>query len=650
MKFGSQDHSYTGVSVPVSALRSKASCGIGEFSDLIKLGMWCKEIGLQVIQILPVNDTGFESSPYSALSAFALHPIYISLKKVPGSEKFEKEINQLNISYENKPRVQYKDVLKLKLEILNNIFNINKNTIVKNKEISNWIKNNLWIKPYAVFHQLKKKHNNYHWKFWSQLTDPQDKDITKYWNQNLEESYFYAWLQYHLEKQLKEASEKLDQLGIYLKGDIPIMMNEDSVDVWMYRSFFNLNITAGAPPDMYSEQGQNWNFPIFSWKELEADGFWWWKMRVKKAAEFYHAYRIDHVLGFFRIYGIPVSEQSGIMGYFIPSNCISKWRLAKLGFNKDRIKWLSQPHISAGEITKMAGNKSDYIKNTYLKQIKNEELYNLKPEYASEKVILELNEDQNIKNLLLGWHHDRTLLENEKGKYYRLWNYKNTTAYKSLNHKEKSLLNDQFKEIEKKSDKIWKTQGKKLLSILKKTTDMLICAEDLGVVPECVPAVLKELNILSLYIVRWAREYHKPKHPYIPVNKYHRLSVCTPSVHDTSTLRGWWDYEILDKEKKEFLKLIGFKDKIPPFYNPTLANNIVKYLLGTNSLLCIFQLQDLVTLFKELYVTNPGDERINVPGTVSEKNWTYRMYSSLEFLCIDENIKEHLKALIKERK
>ncbi|MBN2444148.1 MAG: 4-alpha-glucanotransferase [Spirochaetales bacterium] len=650
MKFGSLDHFYTGVAIPVSSLRSDTSCGSGEFSDLILLGKWCKSVGIEIIQILPINDTGLNNSPYSAISALALHPIFIRLQELPEAAAFLPEIDQFRQTYENSPRLLYSEVLERKLDFLKRIFKKNSESIKNSEEVNKWIAENPWIKPYAVFFHFKKKYNFYHWKFWPIMQQPTESDIKTEWERNRDNSYFYAWIQYHLEKQLIEAAKALESMGINLKGDIPILMNEDSVDIWMYRKYFNLGQRAGAPPDMFSSLGQNWDFPVFNWETLREDDFWWWRLRLKQAQKFYHAYRIDHVLGFFRIYTIPTIENSGKMGYFNPSHFITKEDLNAAGFDKGRIRWMSYPHIPGEEVDFLIDDKSEFVKETYLHQINHENLYNLQSEYDSEKVIESLDEDQKIKSLLLGWHRNRTLLEIEPGIYHHRWDYEETRAFKSLNYTEQQNLKILFKEIEEKSEKIWEKQGDELLSMMKDTTDMLMCAEDLGVVPKCVPKVLKKHHILSLKIQRWTKEYDKPGHPFISVKKYPLLSVCTPSVHDTSTLRGWWEAELTEEERQQYFSGLSLKTTCPEDYSLPLAKAIIEKILSSHSLFTIFQLQDFFSLLRELRISNPTDERINVPGTVSDKNWSYRIHTTLEFLMSFEKFNDLLMKLIIKRR
>ncbi|MBN1696791.1 MAG: 4-alpha-glucanotransferase [Spirochaetales bacterium] len=650
MNFGDLDHFYTGVAVSVSALRSESSCGIGEFTDIELLGKWCSVCGFEIIQILPVNDTGRERSPYSALSALALHPIYIRLDMVPGADRYGKEIKDFRVACENKPHVDYEGVLAFKLELLWKIFYDNKEQIMKDEKVTEWIAKNQWVKPYAVYYHFKKKYNFNHWKSWPVMQSPTKEDIETCWEENPDGSYFHSWVQYHCENQLKRATLYCERAGIYLKGDIPIMMNEDSADIWMYRKYFNLDFSAGAPPDMFSHLGQNWDFPVFDWAAMEKDNYFWWRMRLRQAAKFYHCYRIDHVLGFFRIFRIPVKETTGILGYFHPTQYITSDQLKKAGFAPERIKWMSVPHIIKDDIVQKTGEMAEYVIDQYMDQINNEPLYHLKPEYCGEGIIEDLDEENFIKRNLLQWYRDRTLIRVSDNTFHHLWNFNETTAYKSLSPDEKKSIDEMIKGNEKKAEKIWAKEGTRLLGMLKESTGMFMCAEDLGAVPRCVPEVLLSLSILSLKIERWTREWDKQGQPYIPVEKYPRLSVCTPSVHDTSTIRGFWELEMSDEEKKKYCEHIKLKTAETDEYTPAIAEAIIKNNLRANSIFCIFQIQDILSLFNELRVISPEDERVNVPGTVTERNWSYRIYSTLEFLINYDKLNDYLRGLLMERK
>ncbi len=645
MKYTRPNHYLTGIAVPVSALRTAESCGIGEFLDLERLGDWCRSIGMELIQILPVNDTGETSSPYSALSAFALNPIYIRLQTLPGAEEFLDSIETLRIRFDSSPRVQYYQVLNEKKKILRALFEKHKTAIVSDPLFLSWIEENLWIVPYASYSLLKSMHKQASWMDFSSYKNPTDEEIEAFWNIH-EDTRFYAWIQYHLELQLRRAAAYLAAEGIALKGDLPILMNEDSADVWQHREFFNLDKRAGAPPDMFSDLGQNWGFPIYEWDTLEKNDYSFWKQRLRQADKFYHAYRIDHVLGFFRIWSIEEKHVSGNLGYFTPDFPITRTELSQAGFDAGRIAWLSKPHISLGELYESLKEEAEPIIATCFDRIGNEELFLFKPAIQGERDILNLQCNHEKKEALLYWFRNRTLLEVEKDQFYLTWNSRTTKAYKSLFQEEKEKLEMLYRKHSAKALKSWEAQGRKLLSFMQKETDMLMCAEDLGAVPPCVPKVLKELQIFSLKISRWTRDYSKEQAPYIPLKKYPLLSVCTLSVHDTSTMRGWWSEE---KDIQNFWKSLGFRDPCPNTYTPEVAQKVIGKTLETSSALCIFQIQEIFAMDGSLCAPEPNEERINVPGTLSDANWSYRLPISIESLFEKKEFNAKLKDMIEKR-
>lgn len=497
MKFPKIDHKLTGVAVPVFSLRTQSSCGIGEFADLPTLGKWCTKTGLELIQILPVNDTGYEESPYSALSAFALHPIFIRLEKVDGASSFTQDINSLRSELESEKRVQFASILTGKIEILGKIYNSEYKNIVSDKNIKSWMGKNPWVKNYAVFSTLRKINQLASWKEWKEFKDPSEQDLARLWKKHEKENLFHVWVQYHLENQLIEAVKELDSMGISLKGDIPIMMNEDSCDVWADRDFFNLDLSAGAPPDMFSAEGQNWGFPVYNWESLGKSDYSWWRKRLLQASKFYHAYRIDHVLGFFRIWNIPVGMVTGSMGYFNPSAYISIEDLQAIGFDEGRINWMSRPHIYEQELTDALGSEAETVKSLCLNRIGNENLFLFKESFSTERAIDLTDLSENGKSVLKGMLKNVTLIKIDKHTFSLSWFFRETRGYKTLNEWEKEQIEILSARCGAEAETIWKNNALNLLSFMKDTTDMLVCAEDLGAVPACVPFVLGELGILG---------------------------------------------------------------------------------------------------------------------------------------------------------
>jgi len=451
-------------------------------------------------------------------------------------------------------------------------------------------------------------------------------------------------MQKRLEEQFVQAARELDRMGVCLKGDLPILMGDDSADVWAFPHLFHRNLRAGAPPDMFSYTGQNWGFPIYNWDSLEAEGYRWWKDRLRRADLFYHAFRIDHVLGFFRIWALPEKETSGVLGFYFPSAFFSKEDLMREGMDPGRIRWLSEPHIRGEEIRSLAGKVSPALLDSLFQRIGNEDLYLFRPEIG-ERFIEEHVLSQEIRGLLLELYRNRFFLETPYG-YAPAWYRDSARALGVLSPSEREKLQSLVSRYYRSSETLWEQRGETLLRVLKETTGMLPCAEDLGVVPDCVPRVLNCLGILGLRIPRWTRRYKEEGQPFIPPREYPRLSVCATSVHDTSTLRQWWEEE---SDRDAFWKALGYSGSAPPSYTISTAEKVLERILETSSLLVMFQLQDLFALSRPYRVKDPSEERINIPGTVSDRNWTYRLPFLLEEFTTDTAFAEKVRGLLKDR-
>jgi 4-alpha-glucanotransferase len=655
MRFAPLDRHFTGISIPVASLRTAAGCGVGEFPDLVPLGAWCRDTGLDLVQLLPVNDTGTNSSPYSALSAFALHPLYLNLDAVPGAARYADEIAVFKTAHAG-PRLSYAATRAFKLGIARRAYVDNAAVIAGDPDFAAWRAANPWVIPYAVFTALKKERGNSPWSSWGEMADALPARILAWWDAHAAECLPSAWIQFHLERQLSGASEALRSMGVFLKGDLPILMSRESADVWSERDFFDLTGIAGAPPDMFSPDGQNWGFPVYDWESLGREDYRWWKERLRQAEKFFHAFRIDHVLGFFRIWRIPQGEVTGLLGRLSPSAGLSRADLEAAGFDKGRLRWLSVPHVSGPEIAAVLGADSERVAGTYLRRIGAEDLYNPAPQYDSETAIRALDETPAVKTFLLSWHTNRALLQDGPDLFHPAWYLESKKAFVGLTVDEQGKLKELAALRRRASEEVWEANGRRLLSILQEATDMLVCAEDLGDVPRCVPHVLEGLGILGLRIVRWAREYEKTspgqQAPFIPPSAYPLLSVCTPSVHDTSTIRGWWEEDAGERELffRGLGKRSGESAPCPPRMTPSLLARIMEHCAGARSLLCMFQAQDLLDLDEGLWAADPKWDRINVPGTVNEENWTWRLPLSLEELSGRKALGERIRAMTGARR
>lgn len=680
----------TGTAVPLGALYTKDNPVIGEFPDLKPFADFCKSAGISIIQLLPVNDTGTQSSPYSGLSAFALHPIYIRISTIEGFDalyssdaKFKTTYDDLYKNHKYCLRYDYDGILNAKTDLLKQLYDNTDEgkTGEAGAALSKWIKANSWVKDYAVYKNLKWNYMQASWKSWLDSDRSKSKEeITALWNKKAfkKEHLFYAWTQMIADAQFKDAVEYVHGLGLKLKGDMPILMNEDSADAWAYPEVFNQDLRAGAPADGDNPNGQNWGFPTYNWKNLKEDNYSWWKDRLKNASKYYDAYRLDHILGFFRIWAIPEADLNALNGHTEPYAFIKKTDLYELGFDDDRIRWLSQPHIPTHAIEDITWNhdKAHQILAIFCNKIDGEELWRFDPSVTGSKMIESADLSElcavdaipRVKKVLEDYWSNRTLLEISKNKYVPLWTYGQSTSWGTLNDKEKTSLLECFDELTSKNEKLWKKQADEIFTAITGAVKMIPCGEDLGVSIECVPKTMEAHKILGLRVVRWCREWSKPGQPYVPFAAYTPLSVTTTSVHDSSTIREWWETE--KESVKAFILQNGdafgietgakngplftaSKEEIEPKataiaqsdFTPEIAESILKASSTSASQWFIPPLQDFLYMSKNLWLEKASDERINIPGTVTAFNWTYRLPCTVEELCANNDLINKIKRI-----
>jgi 4-alpha-glucanotransferase len=402
---------------------------------------------------------------------------------------------------------------------------------------------------------------------------------------------------------------------------------------------------------MYSPEGQNWGFPTYNWQAQSKENYTWWKARLKTAGKYYKAYRIDHVLGFFRIWASRREDNSALLGRFIPALPVNPKDFEDLAFDEGRTRWVCEPHIYTGEVwDAMRGSglgeeelnaAAPRVFELALDRIGDEELWLFKKNIRGEKDIAAQDINPAAKAFLVKWWGNRIFFEYEPGQYSPVWYYQHSRAYASLSDDEKKQVEALLEQRRLDSEKIWEAEGKRLLSVLIASSNMLPCAEDLGAVPACVPKVLAQLNILGLRVVRWHREWDKEMEPYIPFEDYPELSVCTPAVHDSSCLREWWDREA---DQQQFCGFIGVPS-LPRVYNPGTARIILTKIAAAASRFRVFQIQDLLHLSNHWYAADPASERINVPGTTNDFNWTYRLPATISELSKDADLIRAVKEL-----
>lgn len=671
-----------GTSIPLGAIYTTKKEGtvIGEYTDLPEFAKFCKKAGFSLLQLLPVNDTGTQSSPYSGLSAFALHPIYIDLRALPefadlykSDSAFKKSYDKMikDFPYNGQGRYNYAGILEAKTALLNKLYETTE--IAKNgaadEELSAWIKKNPWISSYAVYKNLKVKYNQATWKDWSnEDRTPSEKDIEKCWNDKklMKNHLFFAWVQMRANEQFKSATDKVRKEGIILKGDMPILMNEDSCDAWAFPKIFNHNLRAGSPVDGENPTGQNWGFPTYNWDYLKETKFNWWINRLKSAEQYYSAYRLDHILGFFRIWAIPVRDTTAILGHTVPYVPMTRDDLHNIGFDDGRIRWLSQPHVPTGLIEDITWNHETAVAvlSKFMDRIGNEELWLFKKSISGDKDIYESDlsafcegdAQQRCKDALSKSWQNRCLIEIEDGKFVPVWTYYDSNAWKSLNDGEKAALKNLIDAKEIEQNKLWEVQSDEILAALTNSVKMIPCGEDLGANLPCLPGVMQKNGILALRVNRWSRKWSEPGKPYIPLSELPCLSVTTTSVHDSTTVRQWWQEDregssLFVRTNPWAFGVDGFDQaKINEIANapfsPEIAQSYLKGVATSNSVWVINPLQDYIAMEKKYWLADANAERVNVPGSVNEFNWTYRMPCSVEDLEKDTALIEKIKTVV----
>ncbi len=604
MDFGPITHFMTGVLVPVSALHTERSEGIGEFSDLPELAEWCVDCNLDLIQVLPVNDTGDNSSPYSARSAYALHPVYLRIADLPEMPDLPAElraeitqtVGRLRDHAERERRVFYWEVAAAKERLLRAIYDARAQEIAHDAALTEWADASPWIREYADYRR-------------SVTADDQP-------------FRYYAWVQFRVEQQFLTAARRVAELGVKLKGDIPILITEHSADVWARPAIFIPELRAGAPPDMFSRLGQNWDLPIYNWDEQTRRDYRWWKDRLAQAAKFYHAYRIDHVLGFFRVWSIPKDDATGTLGWFVPSRTLSVEELQHAGFDEGRVRWLAEPHLSTDELRGALETPLEALAPEVLEQIPNEPLYRFSSQIRGERDVLTAELPEADRTWLAEQYRDRALITTHDGRFAPAWFFRECSRYRQLADHEKAAFEELVARARHESEEMWEEHGRHLLRFMTESTEMLPCAEDLGVIPDSVPRVLSQLGIMGLRIPRWSRRWKEEGQPFIPPADYPFLTVCAPSVHDTSTLAGWWEE---NDARDLFWQTLGLGHHAPEHYDDRTAVALTRAILRAGSGMVVLQVQDILALVRRGWTDEHAAARINVPGTVNEENWSYRL-------------------------
>ena len=659
--FALYNRKLAGTQVPVFSLRTCKSAGIGDFGDLKTMIDFVASTGQKVLQLLPINDTTIthtwtDSYPYSCISVFAIHPQYADLHALPElkdakaraeAEKTRAELNALD-------KIDYEKVNDFKINYLRQIFNQEGEKMMKTAEYKAFFQDTeLWLVPYAQYSYLRDKNGTADFNQWPdhQVWDEAErKALADPKTAAYKNVAFFYFVQFVLDRQMQEAHEHAKAKGVILKGDIPIGVNRNGCDVWTEPKYFNLNGQAGAPPDDFSANGQNWGFPTYNWFEMLKDGCQWWNRRFQNMARYFDAYRIDHVLGFFRIWEIPVHSVHGLLGQFAPALAMSREEIESYGlhFQEDRF---TRPFITDWVLDRVFHERAGEVKEKYLDRL-DDERYQMKSEVDTQRKVEALFADvTNEKEL---WLRDGLYAlisdvlfvrdHTNPGVFHPRISAQLDFIYESLYDNDKAAFNCLYNDyFYRRNNQFWYQEAMKKLPKLVQATRMLVCAEDLGMVPDCVPWVMDELKILSLELQSMPKD-PSVKFGHLSRNSYR--SVCTISSHDMPTLRMWWDENI--QRTQEYYNTMLYRQGSAPHPLPGwLASDIISRHLTSPSMLCILSIQDWLATDEALRLPDADAERINIPAN-PKHYWRYRMHLNIEDLAADKRFVQNITEMISQ--
>lgn len=659
--FALYNRKLAGTLVPVFSLRTRKSAGIGDFGDLKAMIDFVASTGQKVLQLLPINDTTIthtwtDSYPYSCISVFAIHPQYANLHALPElkdakaraeAEKTRAELNALD-------KIDYEKVNDFKINYLRQIFNQEGEKMMKTAEYKAFFQDTKqWLVPYAQYSYLRDKNGTADFNQWPdhQVWDEAErKALADPKTAAYKNVAFFYFVQFVLDRQMQEAHEYAKAKGVILKGDIPIGVNRNGCDVWTESKYFNLNGQAGAPPDDFSVNGQNWGFPTYNWFEMLKDGCQWWNRRFQNMARYFDAYRIDHVLGFFRIWEIPVHSVHGLLGQFAPALAMSREEIESYGlhFQDDRF---TRPFITDWVLDRVFHERAGEVKEKYLDRL-DDERYQMKSEVDTQRKVEALFADATDEKEL--WLRDGLYAlisdvlfvrdHTNPGVFHPRISAQLDFIYESLYDNDKAAFNRLYNDyFYRRNNQFWYQEAMKKLPKLVQATRMLVCAEDLGMVPDCVPWVMDELKILSLELQSMPKD-PSVKFGHLSRNPYR--SVCTISSHDMPTLRMWWDENI--QRTQEYYNTMLYRQGSAPHPLPGwLASDIISRHLTSPSMLCILSIQDWLATDEALRLPDADAERINIPAN-PKHYWRYRMHLNIEDLAADKRFVQNITEMISQ--
>ncbi|KAG6552731.1 hypothetical protein Mapa_005678 [Marchantia paleacea] len=641
-----------GIAVPVFSLRTSEDVGSGEYLDLKLMIDLAVKSGMRLVQLLPINDTSvngmwWDSYPYSSLSVFALHPLYLRLQALSKNlpEDIKEEIEEIRQLLDLK-EVDYEATLAAKLAIAKKVFRLERDEVFSSPSFQQYFEENQgWLKPYSAFCFLRDlfgTSDHSQWGRYAVFSNEKLERLIAPTSDHYSAIAFNYYLQYHLHTQMVEVAEYARMNRVVLKGDLPIGVDRNSVDTWVAPTLFRMTASTGAPPDYFDKNGQNWGFPTYNWEEMSKDNYGWWRARLTQMAKYFSAYRIDHILGFFRIWELPDHAVTGLMGRFRPSIPISAEELECEGlwdFNR-----LSEPYVRCHLLMEKFGNRWIEIANKYFDETQYL-CYRFKEEYNTEKKVaasIQLREDspqwliqeaEETRKGLFDLLHEIVLIRDSENPkmFYPRFALEDTASFHELDDHSKEVLKSKYYDyFFQRQEKLWTDNALKTLPVLMNSSDMLACGEDLGMVPACVAPVLEELGLLGLRIQRMPSE---PGQEFGIPAEYDYMTVCAASCHDCSTLRAWWE-EDEGRRARYFKNVLSYSDTPPANCDARVAHSILQQHLDSPSVWSIFPIQDYMAL-KEEYAKRPAkEETINDP-TNPKHYWRFRLHVTMEEILQD---------------
>ncbi|MCR5395028.1 MAG: 4-alpha-glucanotransferase [Bacteroidales bacterium] len=667
-----------GVAIPVFSLRSEGSYGVGDFGDLRAMVQWAASVGMSAVQILPINDTTIEhtwrdSYPYNAISIYAFHPQYIDLRQLPAlrdevaAARFEQRRLELNAL----PQIDYVAMIQAKMAYLQALFEQEGEATMQSPDYQAFARRSQqWLLPYAMFSVLRDRYDTADFNRWPECSVYQAElvEALSHEADYAPQVRFYSYLQFILHQQLLRVSNYARAEGVILKGDIPIGISRTSVEAWVEPYYFNMQGSTGAPPDAFSVNGQNWGFPTYNWDYMLQDGLQWWLRRFRHMATYFSAYRIDHILGFFRIWEIPVTSVHGLLGQFSPALPMSAAEIESYGLPFQE-EFMTQPFINDellelrfGPLRRYVGAEAEgespaydgkdpvqYVRDTFLQHL-HDDIWTMR-DYFDTQQSIQLFFSGKVKPrntemrdalytlisdvLFVRDHRDPTL-------YHPRIAAQQDYVYTRLQPWEQQAFDRLYEHYYwHRHNHFWYEQAMRRLPRLVESTQMIVCGEDLGMVPECVPWVMEQLHILSLEVQRMPKS---PAEQFGHPDRYPVLSVCTTGSHDTETLRQWWTLDPVATQHY-WHDLLQCEGDAPAEATPQVCERIVTDHLASPSLLCILPLQDWLAIDGQLRHPDVDAERINIPAN-PRHYWRYRMHLTIEQLARATHFGQHLSELI----